>query len=112
MLMSGIVIASIIWHLANLGLAHQTDEGTAAHLFQILMPVQVPIIGFFAAKWLPVDSRWAVKVLIAATRTRGRHRRHGVLYRSSIIRGVYTVANARSRPRISQLLPRREGARG
>jgi len=64
-LMSGIVIASIIWHLANFGLAHQTDEGTAAHLFQILMPVQVPIIGFFAAKWLPVDSRWAVKVLIA-----------------------------------------------
>ena len=65
MSMSGVVLAAIIWHLATFGVAHQTDEGTAAHLFQILMPLQLPIIGFFAVRWLPVDIRWAAKVLAA-----------------------------------------------
>ena len=65
MLMSGVVIAAIVWHLARFGLAHQTDEGTAAHLFQILMPLEVPIIGYFAARWLPVNPRWAARVLVA-----------------------------------------------
>ncbi|MFL6373554.1 MAG: hypothetical protein ACJ73D_02695 [Pyrinomonadaceae bacterium] len=62
---SGIMIAGMIWHVARFGLAHQADEGTAAHLFQILTPLEVPIIGYFAAKWLPVEPRWAIMVLIA-----------------------------------------------
>ena len=61
--MSGFVIAATVWHLTRFGLVHQTDEGTAAHIFQILMPLQVPVIGYFAIRWLPIDARWTSKVL-------------------------------------------------
>jgi hypothetical protein len=61
--MSCIVIAAMVWHLMRFGLMHQTDEGTGAHIFQILMPLQLPVIGYFAIRWLPGDPRWAAKVL-------------------------------------------------
>ena len=61
--MSAIVLAAMVWHLARFGLAHQADEGTAAHLFQILMPLQIPFIGYFAVRWLPADPRWAARTL-------------------------------------------------
>ena len=64
-IMSGVVILAIIWHLLRFGLAHQTDEGTAAQFFQILMPLQLLVIGYFAVRWLPVEARWAAKVLAA-----------------------------------------------
>jgi len=41
----------------------RADEGTAAHLFQILMCGQLPIIAFFALRWLPRDLRAAVQIL-------------------------------------------------
>lgn len=41
----------------------QPDEGTVAHLFQILMPVQVVIIGAFAVSWLPKRPLAAAEVL-------------------------------------------------
>ena len=41
----------------------QQDEGAAAHLFQLLMVVQGPIILFFALKWLPREPREALTVL-------------------------------------------------
>jgi hypothetical protein len=31
----------------------EADEGTIAHLFQILMAGQLPVLLFFAVKWLP-----------------------------------------------------------
>jgi hypothetical protein len=61
--MSSIVLALILVHIARFGIAPQTDEGTAAHLFQILMPAQIPIITFFAIKWLPHSPRQALRVL-------------------------------------------------
>ena len=45
------------------GVPPETDEGTAAHLFQILVAGQLPIIGFFALKWLPQAPREASQVL-------------------------------------------------
>jgi hypothetical protein len=39
------------------------DEGTEAHLFQVLMALQVPIIMLFAIKWLPQAPRPALAVL-------------------------------------------------
>ncbi|MFY9661399.1 MAG: hypothetical protein WAJ97_12305 [Terriglobales bacterium] len=44
-------------------LVPQPDEGTAAHLFQILMPTQFLIIALFAVKWLPQRTKAALKVL-------------------------------------------------
>jgi len=34
-------------------LVRQPDEGAAAHLFQLLMPVQLVLIAWFAGSWLP-----------------------------------------------------------
>lgn len=45
-------------------LVRQPDEGAGAHLFQILMPVQLLIIGFFALTWLPKKPKAASGVLI------------------------------------------------
>jgi hypothetical protein len=33
--------------------AREADEGTLAHLWQILMVGQLPVLAFFAIKWLP-----------------------------------------------------------
>ena len=41
----------------------QPDEGTGAHLFQILMPLQFLIIVFFAVSWLPKNTKPALQVL-------------------------------------------------
>jgi hypothetical protein len=61
--MSALVLALILTRLARFGAAPQADEGTEAHLFQILMPAQVPIIAFFALTWLPRNPRGAAEVL-------------------------------------------------
>ena len=43
--------------------AHQPDEGTTAHIWQILMAGQVPIIVYFAFKWLPRAPKQALLIL-------------------------------------------------
>ena len=49
--------------LAMFGTARQADEGTAAHLWQLLMAGQIPMIAFFAIKWLPRTPGPALLVL-------------------------------------------------
>lgn len=44
-------------------LVRQPDEGIGAHLFQILIPLQVIIIAAFAVAWLPRRPRPAILVL-------------------------------------------------
>jgi len=39
------------------------DEGTAAHLWQLLMLLQVPSVLFFAAWWLPRDPKRTLAML-------------------------------------------------
>jgi hypothetical protein len=39
------------------------DEGAAAHIWQLLMVGQVPIIAFFALRWLPQAPRQGMLVL-------------------------------------------------
>lgn len=60
---SGAFLAALLTALAQGRLVPQPDEGTGAHLFQILMPVQLLIIVFFAATWLPRNTKPAVQVL-------------------------------------------------
>jgi hypothetical protein len=43
---------------------HQADEGTAAHLFQIWLVVEVAMIGFFGVTWLPKKPLSASLILI------------------------------------------------
>ncbi len=56
-------LATVLAFLALHGPAPQADEGAAAHIWQILMAGQVPIVAFFAIKWVPQSPRQAVPVL-------------------------------------------------
>ncbi len=40
------------------------DEGTAAHIFQLLIVAQLPFILFFAIRWLRASVKSAVQVLL------------------------------------------------
>jgi len=51
--MSLFALSMVLVHFAIFGIVEETDEGTAAHIFQLLMVVQIPIVAFFAIKWLP-----------------------------------------------------------
>lgn len=53
----------VLGSIAMFGVVHQTDEGAAAHLFQLLMTAQVPVVAFFALKWLFREPKQAVTVL-------------------------------------------------
>jgi DNA-binding CsgD family transcriptional regulator len=61
--MSFAALATVLIYVALFGPAPQADEGTAAHLWQLLMAGQIPIIVFFAIKWLPRTPRQALLVL-------------------------------------------------
>ena len=63
LLMSLGAFATVIIYVAMFGTARQADEGTAAHIWQMLMAGQVPVILFFAMKWLPRAPRQALLVL-------------------------------------------------
>jgi hypothetical protein len=53
----------VLVYLAVHGPAPQEDEGAAAHLWQLLMAAQVPVILFFAIRWVPEAPRRAVPIL-------------------------------------------------
>ena len=54
-----------LFALANgqAGLERQQDEGAIAHLWQLLMGGQLPVLIFFAIKWLPRAPRQTLYVL-------------------------------------------------
>ena len=56
-------LATVLVHLVRFGVVREADEGTAAHIFQLLMVVQLPIVASFAIKWLPRAPRQALVVL-------------------------------------------------
>ncbi len=62
-LMSLAALATILAHIAVAGTAPQPDEGTAAHLWQLLMALQLPVIAYFAVRWLPRAPRRGLLVL-------------------------------------------------
>jgi hypothetical protein len=61
--MSFAALATVLVHVALFGVAREADEGTAAHIWQILMAAQIPIVAFFAIKWLPRTPKQAFLVL-------------------------------------------------
>ena len=56
-------LATVIAYATMFGTARQADEGTAAHIWQLLMAGQVPVVAFFVIKWLPTEPRQAWPVL-------------------------------------------------
>jgi len=61
--MSFAALATVLVYLAMFGVVHEADEGTAAHIWQLLMGAQVPIVAFFTNKWLPQAPRPALYIL-------------------------------------------------
>lgn len=56
-------LATVLTFVALHGTAPQPDEGTAAHIWQLLMAAQVPIVMFFAIKWVRQTPRQGVPIL-------------------------------------------------
>ncbi len=61
--MSLSALALVLGHVAMYGVVHEADEGTPAHLWQLLMAGQMPILAYFAIKWLPQAPRQTLYVL-------------------------------------------------
>ncbi len=53
----------VLTHIALFGHAREADEGTTAHLWQILMAGQMPVLAFFLIKWLPRAPKQTLCVL-------------------------------------------------
>jgi hypothetical protein len=63
LVMSFVALGLVLGHWAVFGNTHDPDEGAAAHIFQILMAVQLPLVVFFIIKWLPRQRKQALLVL-------------------------------------------------
>jgi hypothetical protein len=55
-------LALVLGHVASGGV-READEGTAAHLWQLFMALQLPLIALFAVIWLPQSPRSGLAVL-------------------------------------------------
>jgi hypothetical protein len=62
--MSLTALTAVLIHIALHGTAPQPDEGTAAHLWQLMMVAQAPIILFFVARWLAHNPKQALAILV------------------------------------------------
>jgi hypothetical protein len=62
-LMSLGALATVVIHVSLFGAAPERDEGTAAHIWQLLMAGQLPVIAFYAFKWVPRTPKRAFCVL-------------------------------------------------
>ena len=61
--MSCAALALVLVRVVLFGIAREADEGAAAHIFQLLMVAEVPVVAFFAVKWLPRVPKQALRVL-------------------------------------------------
>lgn len=61
--MSLVALAVVVGYVSIYGSVRQTDEGAAAHIWQLLVCAQVPLVAFFVIKWLPKAPRAVLCVL-------------------------------------------------
>ncbi|HEY4228243.1 MAG TPA: hypothetical protein VGM49_07875 [Candidatus Limnocylindrales bacterium] len=52
--MSSIAILLVVTQVVAVGIAPQADEGTAAHIWQLLMVIQLPVIAYFGVRYVPI----------------------------------------------------------
>lgn len=63
-----LVVVKVLGDLVTHGaVVHEADEGIAAHLWQLLMAGQIPVLAFFAFKWLPRAPRQGLYILALQT---------------------------------------------
>ncbi len=63
--MSLVALGLVFGHVAVSGAGREPDEGAAAHLWQLLMVGQLPVVAFFAITWLPRAPRSGLLILAA-----------------------------------------------
>lgn len=56
-------LALVLGQIVFVGIARQADEGAVAHLWQLLIAAQAPVIVFFVIKYLPKQPRQTLLVL-------------------------------------------------
>ena len=61
--MSLVALTLVLSDVAIYGVGSPSDEGAVAHLWQLLMAGQLPIVAWFAIKWLPRAPRQSLGVL-------------------------------------------------
>ena len=61
--MSLTALSAVIFHILVHGISRQVDEGAVAHIWQILMAGQLPLLALFAIKWLPRAPGYSLCVL-------------------------------------------------
>lgn len=67
MAMSMTALMILLVTISMFGVVHERDEGAVAHIWQLLMAGQMPILAFFAVRWLPRAPRQTVFVLALQT---------------------------------------------
>jgi hypothetical protein len=63
LVMSLAALLMLLGYVAIFGVVHHADEGALAHIFQLLMVVQLPIVAYFAIRWLPKQPKQSLIVL-------------------------------------------------
>jgi len=61
--MSAGALAVVTVAVTFFGVGPQQDEGTPAHIFQLLIGLQVPIVLFFALTWFPQFPKQTLAVI-------------------------------------------------
>jgi len=61
--MSLAALTLVLGHAAVYGVVHEADEGAAAHIWQILMAGQLPILAYFIIIWLPRQPVKSLQIL-------------------------------------------------
>ncbi len=59
-----VALVAVAIQLGTHGVEPGRDEGAVAHLWQLLMAVQLPVIAFFAFRWLRLAPWQAATVLV------------------------------------------------
>jgi hypothetical protein len=62
--LSSMALLLVLAQVATVGGAPQADEGAAAHVWQLLMAVQLPLIAYFGIRWVPLAPRPGLTVLV------------------------------------------------
>jgi hypothetical protein len=62
--MSFAALVIVLVYAAISGNIHHQDEGLPAHIFQLIMVAQLPIVAYFTFKWLPKRPAQALVVLL------------------------------------------------
>ena len=69
LVMSLVALSMVLVHFAIFGIVEETDEGTAAHIFQLLIVSQAPFIAFLAFRWVTLAPRKTLLFIVLQVST-------------------------------------------